>query len=104
MNRGATIWRLVLAPAFGVALPFLPELLSQGFGPTADLSGRLGLGGGVTAGTFGILLVAGLLTAATPCVYPLIPITVGIFGAGQKSQSRGRALALSLTYVLGICG
>ena len=100
------IYRLLIAVAVGVALPFLPDLLTQGIGPNADLSGRLGLGGGaaVSAGTFGILLVAGLLTALTPCVYPLIPITVGVFGAGQKQQSRGRALGLSFTYVLGICG
>lgn len=42
----------------------------------------------------------GLLTALTPCVYPLIPITVSIFGA--REGTRGRAAALSATYVLGI--
>ena len=104
MTDKSKLYRLLLALSVGVALPFLPDLLSQGIGPTADLSGRLGLAGGVSAGTFGVLLLAGLLTAATPCVYPLIPITVGVFGAGQKQQSRGRAFALSLTYVLGICG
>ncbi len=97
-----TAYRLLLAIAVGVALPFLPELLAQGIGPGTDLSGKLGLAGGVSAGTFGILLIAGLLTAATPCVYPLIPITVSIFGA-SKAESRGRAFGLSATYVLGIC-
>ena len=29
----------------------------------------------------GAIFLGGLLTAATPCVYPLIPITVGVFGA-----------------------
>lgn len=103
MDQKSKLWRLLLALAVGGALPFLPDLLAQGIGPTADLSGRLGLSGGVSAGTFGILLAAGLLTALTPCVYPLIPITVGVFGAGQKAHSRNRAVGLSLTYVLGIC-
>jgi thiol:disulfide interchange protein DsbD len=42
----------------------------------------------------------GLLTALTPCVYPMIPITLAIFGA--KGVSRGRAAALASSYVLGI--
>jgi thiol:disulfide interchange protein DsbD len=42
----------------------------------------------------------GLLTALTPCVYPMIPITLAIFGA--KGVSRGRATALATAYVAGI--
>src|SRR3954470_2998592 len=44
---------------------------------------------------------AGLLTALTPCVYPMIPITISIFGA-KTGVSRGRALALATFYVAGI--
>ena len=47
-----------------------------------------------------IALLAGVLTSFTPCVYPLVPITVGIIGA--KSAGRGRGLYLSLLYVLGL--
>lgn len=36
----------------------------------------------------------------TPCVYPLIPITVAVFGA--KGVSRPRALLLAAAYVLGM--
>jgi thioredoxin:protein disulfide reductase len=94
--------RLILALAVALALPFLPSLLTQGVTQGADLSGRLGLAaGGVSAGTFAVLLVAGILTSLTPCVYPLIPITVGIFGARQ-AEHRGRSVALSATYVAGI--
>ena len=93
--------RLLLALAVGLALPFLPSLLTQGVGPGADLSGRLGLGGGVTAATFAVLFVGGILTSLTPCVYPLIPITVSVFGARQ-SEHRARSVALSATYVGGI--
>jgi cytochrome c-type biogenesis protein len=45
--------------------------------------------------------LAGVLTSFTPCVYPLIPITVGIIGA-KSSQTRKRGFMLSLTYVLGL--
>jgi thiol:disulfide interchange protein DsbD len=94
-------FRLALALAVGLVLPFLPALLSQGVGPDADLSSRLGLAAGVSAGTFAILFVAGVLTSLTPCVYPLIPITVSVFGARQTDH-RARSMALSATYVLGI--
>ena len=93
--------RLVLALAVGVALPLLPALLTQSVGPGADLSGKLGLAAGVSAGTFVVLFVGGVLTSLTPCVYPLIPITVGIFGARQ-AEHRSRSVALSATYVGGI--
>lgn len=46
--------------------------------------------------------VGGLLTALTPCVYPLIPITVRYFGGMGPNVSRGRVLALALIYVLGM--
>ena len=42
----------------------------------------------------------GVLVDLTPCVYPLIPITVAVFGA--KGVSRGRALFLATAYVLGM--
>ena len=45
--------------------------------------------------------MGGLLTALTPCVYPLIPITVSVFGA-RKAGSRGQAMLLSGLYVVGI--
>ncbi|HJZ84529.1 MAG TPA: cytochrome c biogenesis protein CcdA [Polyangia bacterium] len=50
---------------------------------------------------FGLVFLGGLLTAATPCVFPLIPITVSIFGAKQAARKRDAAL-LSGCYVLGI--
>ena len=45
--------------------------------------------------------LAGLLTSFTPCIYPLIPITVGIIGA-KSSQTRKWGFLLSLVYVLGL--
>ncbi len=50
-----------------------------------------------------IILVSltGLVTALTPCVYPLIPITLSLFGATSQ-KSYARAFMLSCAYVLGI--
>ncbi|HFE43971.1 MAG TPA: DUF255 domain-containing protein [Nannocystis exedens] len=42
----------------------------------------------------------GVLVDLTPCVYPLIPITVAVFGA--KGVSKPRALLLAAAYVLGM--
>lgn len=56
-----------------------------------------------TAGLATLLAAAfggGLLLSATPCVYPMIPVTVAAF-AGQRA-SRGRAATLALLYVAGI--
>jgi thiol:disulfide interchange protein DsbD len=47
-----------------------------------------------------LALVAGLLTALTPCVLPMVPITLSIFGA--KGVSRARSTALASAYVAGI--
>lgn len=45
--------------------------------------------------------LGGLLTAATPCVYPMIAITVSIFGA-REATTRREAMLLSTSFVLGI--
>lgn len=47
------------------------------------------------------IFVLGLALNLTPCVYPLIPITIGYFGQ-QSGSSTGRRVALSSAYVLGI--
>ncbi len=51
--------------------------------------------------TFLVIFLGGVGTCFTPCVYPLIPITITIFGA--KDVRRWKAFTLSVTYVLGIC-
>src|SRR5712692_342278 len=93
--------RIVLALGAAALLVGLPGLLTRSVGPGADLSARLGLAGGVSAGTFAVLFLAGILTSLTPCVYPLIPITVSVFGA-RKPEHRARSVGLSATYVGGI--
>jgi thioredoxin:protein disulfide reductase len=46
--------------------------------------------------------VFGVVASLTPCVYPMVPITVSIFGATGDNTSRLRGAALSGTFVLGI--
>ncbi len=48
------------------------------------------------------VFVGGFLTSLTPCVYPLIPITVSLFGARDDKSNRRRAVALAAAYVGGI--
>jgi thiol:disulfide interchange protein DsbD len=92
--------------AAGAALAFLgvlylPDLLGAGpAGTTSDL----GIGGLLASGSalaIGAAFVGGLLTSLTPCVYPLIPITVSIFGA-RRVGTRAQAVLLSALYVVGI--
>jgi thiol:disulfide interchange protein DsbD len=45
--------------------------------------------------------VFGLATSLTPCVYPMIAITVSVFGA-KEAKGRLHGTLLSLTFVLGI--
>jgi thiol:disulfide interchange protein DsbD len=45
--------------------------------------------------------VFGLATSLTPCVYPMIAITVSVFGA-KEARSRLQGMLLSLTFVAGI--
>lgn len=49
----------------------------------------------------GAALVGGFLVSLTPCVYPMIAITVSIFGARQ-AKSRAQGLLLSTAFVAGI--
>lgn len=48
-----------------------------------------------------IIFVLGIGLNLTPCVYPLIPITISYFGA-QVSNSKGGKLLMALFYVLGM--
>ena len=48
-----------------------------------------------------LALVAGLALNLTPCVYPLIPITVGFFAA-QQGRGRRHTWWLATVYVLGM--
>ncbi|MDE0552955.1 MAG: sulfite exporter TauE/SafE family protein, partial [Candidatus Poribacteria bacterium] len=59
------------------------------------------LSGGQVWLAFLLVFAGGILTSLTPCVYPLIPITVSVFGANE-SAGLFKSFLLSIVYVLGI--
>jgi thioredoxin:protein disulfide reductase len=93
--------RFPRAPVPGVALASvlaaLVLLLSSRSAQADSFAEAVGRGAG---SAFLFALTAGLLTALTPCVYPMIPITISVFGG--KGVSRRRAFALATLYVAGI--
>ncbi len=72
------------------------DSLSELTAPFADA-----LEGGSYLGALGLIFLAGLATSLTPCVYPMIAITVSVFGAG-RTDSKAKAALLSTAFVLGI--
>jgi thiol:disulfide interchange protein DsbD len=96
-----TTTRILLAIATFALVLALPKLAVSG---SAGAASDLGLARQLAQGSlvaFALAFAGGVLTSLTPCVYPLIPITVSIFGA-RSSRSRAQAMALSGLYVLGI--
>ncbi|MCK5451399.1 MAG: sulfite exporter TauE/SafE family protein [Candidatus Omnitrophica bacterium] len=51
--------------------------------------------------TYLVVFAGGVIASFTPCVYPLIPIMVGVIGT-NKEQSRLKNFVLSLNYVIGM--
>ena len=47
------------------------------------------------------IFVGGMALNLTPCVYPLIPITVSYFG-GKSGQGQGRLVVHGLFYLAGL--
>jgi thiol:disulfide interchange protein DsbD len=77
---------------------FLETLNTWGFHLSQTLQGQLQAG---SASAVFVVFAAGVLTSMTPCVYPMIPVTVTYIG-GAAGGNRRRAVALSVTYVLGL--
>ena len=89
--------RRTLPLAIAAAVLLVPALaIAGGDGNFEDYQARGWLW--MYLGSFG----AGFLTSLTPCVYPMIPITLGIFGARGKDVSRARRLLLATAYVVGM--
>lgn len=56
--------------------------------------------GDLSAAVFLMVFVTGLLTSLTPCVYPLLPISVTV--VGRAARSRVHAFYLAVVYTLGV--
>ncbi|MFZ5800187.1 MAG: cytochrome c biogenesis protein CcdA [Candidatus Omnitrophota bacterium] len=48
------------------------------------------------------VFIGGLLISFTPCIYPVIPVTVGVIGSQAMAKKRTHIFLLSLLYALGI--
>ena len=60
------------------------------------------LGSGNFLLTLALFFGAGILLTFTPCVLPMIPILSGIIVGESRAVTKAHALALSVTYVLGM--
>jgi thiol:disulfide interchange protein DsbD len=63
----------------------------------SDFIARKGIG-------FFLVLVFGfgLLMSLSPCIYPMIPITLAVIGAQSQEKGAARGLVMSVTYVVGM--
>ena len=50
----------------------------------------------------GAVFAAGVATSLTPCLYPMIPITVSIIGTSEAKSSRLQRIGLIIVYVVGL--
>jgi thioredoxin:protein disulfide reductase len=93
--------RLLAASLVGVLLTLWPvlALADDGGGSDTGAFQRYLAQGAVVA--LGASYLFGLATSLTPCVYPMIAITVSVFGA-KEAKSRWQGALLSLTFVMGI--
>lgn len=93
---------------FTIHVSVLPQgsLISRGNEPGPDIIETAGAFAETIKkrGIFGALILsflAGIGLSFTPCIYPMIPITVAIIG-GQEARTPLKGFYLSLFYVLGI--
>jgi thiol:disulfide interchange protein DsbD len=86
IGLAATLWPVTAMAAVGVGSDTgaFQRALAQG-----------------TVIALGASYLFGLATSLTPCVYPMIAITVSVFGA-KEAKSRLQGVLLSLAFVLGV--
>ena len=77
---------------------FLERINEWGYALSQTLEAQLQAG---SLAALAVVFAAGVLTSFTPCVYPMIPVTVTYIG-GAAAGKRSRAFSLSSTYVLGM--
>lgn len=81
----ATAVTPVAAPAMKAELPAAPQSQSQGQGRTGLLLSLI------------LFFLGGISASLTPCVLPMIPITMAIIGARGASKGKGLLLGIVLT-------
>jgi thiol:disulfide interchange protein DsbD len=89
--------RLILRAAVVVGLAVLLVPTLAWAGPDTQFDASQGL-----LWMYAVAFGVGFLTSLTPCVYPMIPIVIGVFGARDEKVSRKKAFLLASAYVLGM--
>jgi thiol:disulfide interchange protein DsbD len=84
----------------GMALAGFLALSAAAFAANPDIGATLQERGFFMA--LVLVYVAGVAVSLTPCVYPMIPITLSIIGARSAESSPMRGFLRSLVFVLGI--
>jgi thiol:disulfide interchange protein DsbD len=84
-----------------VALMVVPGTAEAGVFDDLDATFTGALESGNWALALPVIYLVGLGTALTPCVYPMIVITVSVFGARQ-AKSKAEGALLSTSFVLGM--
>jgi len=84
-----------IATVVGLASALFPAVALAG--PDTSFDASQGL-----LWMYAVAFGVGFLTSLTPCVYPMIPIVVGVFGARDEKVSRRKAFVLATAYVLGM--
>lgn len=90
-------------PSAPAAAPVGEAGAHGGTPPAAGPSNSDAFAEAASKGTFALLLfcfLGGIAVSFTPCVLPMVPITMGIIGA-RNNASRAEAVALAGAYVLG---
>ncbi len=97
MNR-----KTLIALVVGIGLMLLPQLVlaagGDGGSDTSAFQHALERGALVALGASYLF---GVATSLTPCVYPMIAITVSVFGA-KEAKSRLQGISLSAMFVVGV--
>jgi cytochrome c biogenesis protein CcdA len=78
-----------------------PDTFAPRFSGSGSATAKGGLAGKSLPLLLGLVFLSGLALNLTPCVYPLIPITLGFFSR-QTGGRRGGMFGLALLYVLGM--
>ena len=86
----------------GVCFPPTKRTLTVKASDIPGMDGKPAPANGSPVGllAFAVVFLAGLGASLTPCVFPMIPITMAIIGA--KGAGRAKGFALSLSLVLGM--
>jgi len=92
----------LLVPGTGADARFVTRAAVAGSGPTSTVEDMAAATTASTLGAYlGLAALMGALSLLTPCVFPMVPITVSYF-TGRAEHGRGRSVMQALVYGLGI--